>query len=198
MFSRYDMITDFYLVAERNGSFFDGIKTEGINMHKAICILIFCFFSRISFSEDIGFETYKVDQVFYGKNHELCEKAYLNIDSDLLRLRKNSIGKKINFAGHYIVLIHNCGGGAVCGEILDVKNGCVAADFPDQYIIDDPENENYVFDVNYRIDSRLLIISGKSANIQKNQQGEIVMPKYKTSYYNFIDNKFNLISEVIN
>ena len=97
------------------------------------------------------FSKYPVSSAYKGGNHRLLENdtGFFEIDWT----RKQAINEKPNFAGHYVVYTFNCGTGAMCGEILNIKTGMVAAKLPYPYI-----SENLT--INTKIDSALMIVSG--------------------------------------
>jgi hypothetical protein len=101
---------------------------------------------------DPQFKDYTVDNIFTGPNYPL-DASDLS-DNKLAIYRSNAIKRKVNFAGHYIIYTVNCGGGAICGEILDAKTGKIVSGFPNAYQLDSSDGSYY--DAGFRSDSRLL------------------------------------------
>ncbi len=66
------------------------------------------------------FENYKVDEIFKGQHHDAVAS---DENKSWAEGRKKAIKQPVNFAGHYVVYANGCGGGSICGEILDVKTG---------------------------------------------------------------------------
>ncbi|MWP48020.1 hypothetical protein [Gilliamella sp. Pas-s27] len=104
-----------------------------------------------------------------------------------------SVGTKIkiknaNFAYHYLVKVYGCGGGAICGEIRNLLSNKIIG-LPNAYLIEDENGENG-FSIEYHLNSSLIIISGIIADPGENESKE----GYKKRYYNFINNKLELIS----
>lgn len=108
---------------------------------------------------------------------------------------KNAVGKySANFAGHYHVLTNGCGGGAICGEIIDIKTGKFVVSFPNAYLIEDDEGNNN-FEVSYKIDSRLIIISAIAADNELDAENNVLEPTYRTRYYHFTDDQLQLLMQ---
>lgn len=138
---------------------------------------------------DPQFKDYIVDSIFSGPNHPL-ETSDLS-DNKLAIYRSNAIKRKVNFAGHYIIYTVNCGGGAICGEILDAKTGKIVSGFPNAYQLDSPDGSYY--DAGFRSDSRLLVISGIAADPEKDQNGKVLPALNRIRYFEFKDNTLVLI-----
>jgi hypothetical protein len=138
---------------------------------------------------DLKFENYKVDSIFAGPNHALDIADQSN--DNWKTYRSNAIKRKVNFAGHYIVYTGGCGGGAICGEILDAKTGKIVSGFPNAYELESPDGSFYgaVFHLN----SNLLVISGIAADPEKDQNGKVLPAQNRTRYYEFTDNELVLM-----
>lgn len=135
------------------------------------------------------FEDYKVDSIFAGPNHELDVPD--QGEDNWKTYRANAIKRKVNFAGHYIVFTGGCGGGAICGEILDAQTGKIVEGFPNAYELDSPDGSYY--DAGFRPDSRLLVISGTAADPEKDQNGKVLPPQNRTRYFELKNQKLLLI-----
>ncbi|MBD9516103.1 hypothetical protein [Pseudomonas sp. PDM22] len=96
-----------------------------------------------------------------------------------------------NFAGHYVVVTKGCGGNAICGEIFDALSGKVVAGFPNAYQLNGPDDDFY--DADFKSWSRLLIISGVAADPEVGVDGKLLLPCYRTRYYEFRDERLILI-----
>jgi hypothetical protein len=156
-------------------------------VHHAALLGIFLV-SFSSLAAEPRFEEYKVNRIFKGDNHELVVED----DEDNWSLyRKQAIRKPVNFAGHYIVFATGCGGGAICGEILDAKTGKIVSGFPNAYELESPDGSFYgaVFHLN----SNLLVISGIAADPEKDQNGKVLPAQNRTRYYEFTDNELVLM-----
>jgi hypothetical protein len=107
----------------------------------------------------VSFNDFSVDKgdVYYGKLHALAEEdtGFYEIDW----ARKNAIKEKPNFAGHYVVYTFNCGTGALCGEVLDLKTGLVISRIPGPY-----ESESLRLDT--VVNSYLMIVSGVEMDVE--------------------------------
>lgn len=145
-----------------------------------------------SFAAEPRFEVYKVEQIFQGDNHELVVED--DNDDSWSLYRKQAIKKPVNFAGHYIVFATGCGGGAICGEILDAQTGEIAASFPNAYEIDSADGSYY--EASFRLDSRLIVISGVAADSEIGLDGATLSSVNRTRYFEFNDNKLILIKVV--
>ena len=110
-------------------------------------------------------EDYKVENVYSGPYHSLVNME--GGDSKWLTYRGRAVSGGVNFAGHYVVVSGDCGGGAVCGEIVDILSGEMVAGFPNAYELESPEAGYY--DAVFKAWSRLLIISGVAADPEKKQ-----------------------------
>lgn len=118
-------------------------------------VIFFILFS-LSFSvlsKTPTFSEYNVGAIYNGVNHALAEPRSGNVNVDALRLSASH--KKANFSGHFYLYTFGCGGGAICGEIFDLKTGRVVTGLPDAY-------DGGSFDIDFKADSRLLIIYGSS------------------------------------
>jgi len=153
--------------------------------------LAFCIpvLSACAGTTEPQFEDYKVDSIFAGPNHALDVAD--QSDDKWTTYRSNAIKRKVNFAGHYIVYTGGCGGGAICGEILDAKTGKIISGFPNAYELESPDGSYY--DAGFRPDSRLLVISGIAADPEKDQNGKVLPAQSRTRYFEFTDNELVLI-----
>ncbi len=143
--------------------------------------LLLCAGSLSAFANPPAFNDYLIYDIHHGANHELAEP---NSGNEILdKLRMMAIKKKPNFAGRYYLYTFGCGGGAICGEVLDLKLGRVSTGLPDAYNGDG-------FDISFKVDSSLLIISGDGVN---NRDSEHSGPSGNDLYYNFEGNKFKQI-----
>lgn len=135
------------------------------------------------------FEEYKVGSIFAGPNHALDVAD--QSDDNWKTYRSNAIKRKVNFAGHYIVYTGGCGGGAICGEIIDAKTGRIVSGFPNAYELESPDGSFY--DALFHLSSRLLVISGKAADPEKDQRGKVLPAQNRIRYFEFTENKLVLI-----
>ncbi|MCC6074549.1 hypothetical protein ACFPTX_11165 [Pseudomonas sp. GCM10022188] len=135
------------------------------------------------------FEDYKVDSIFAGPNHALDVPD--QGEDNWKIYRTNAIKRKVNFAGHYIVFTGSCGGGAICGEILDAKTGKLVSGYPNAYELDSPDGSYY--DAGFRPDSRLLMITGTAADPEKDQSGKVLPRQNRTRYFELQDQKLRLV-----
>ena len=138
---------------------------------------------------ELKLENYKVDSVFTGPNHELDVPD--QGEDNWKIYRTNAIKRKVNFAGHYIVFTGGCGGGAICGEILDAKTGKLVTGYPNAYELDSPDGSYY--DAEFRPGSRLLVITGTAADPEKDQNGKVLPRQNRTRYFELKDQKLRLI-----
>ena len=154
---------------------------------------LLCFILLLdSFTADPHFEDYKVEQIFQGDNHKLVVEG--NNDDDWSSYRKQAIKKPVNFAGHYIIFATGCGGGAICGEILDAQTGKIAASFPNAYEIDSADGSYY--EASFRLDSRLIVISGVAADPERGINGEKLSRSNRTRYFELKDSQLQLLKIV--
>lgn len=154
----------------------------------------FLFFSLLmpffSYGAAIGFEGYKVNDVYAGEHHSLV--AIGQVDRKWAESRKNAMDGPINFAGHYVIHTGGCGGGTICGEILDVKTGEVVESLPNAYYIVG-DNGSAPFAVVSKPDSRLLIVIGVAADSEVGLDGSELDEGNRQRYYEFSKNKLKLI-----
>ncbi len=145
--------------------------------------------SLTSFAAEPRFEDFKVEDIYQGKNHELVVDD--QSDDNWKTYRSNAIKRKVNFAGHYIVYTGGCGGGAICGEVLDARTGKIVSGFPNAYELESPDGSFYgaVFHIN----SRLLVITGISADPEKDQNGNVLPAQNRIRYYEFTGHELVLI-----
>ncbi len=141
-------------------------------------LFILLMFSSIAvFAETPKFNDFSTMDIYVGHVSSLKEPSSGSKNWDAYRVEASH--QKVNFAGHYIVFTGGCGGGAICGEVLDAKTGKIVASLPEQYLISTDEDTG--FDIFYKINSRLIEISGISSSSHN---------KYSTKYYELINNKF--------
>lgn len=137
-------------------------------------IFFFLFLLSFSvFSKTPTFSEYNVGAVYDGVNHSLVEPQSGNASVDALRISASH--KKANFSGHFYLYTFGCGGGAICGEILDLKTGRVVTGLPDAY-------DGSSFDLDFKPNSSLLIIYGtglSGAPSDEENAPDVVV------YYNF-------------
>lgn len=145
-----------------------------------------------SLAAEPRFEDYKVEHIFKGENHELVVED--DNEDNWSLYRKQAIRKPVNFAGHYIVFAMGCGGGAICGEILDAQTGRIAASFPNAYEIDSADGSYY--DASFKLDSRLIVISGVAADPEVGLDGEKLPSSNRTRYFELKGNELKLLKIV--
>ncbi|MGF6150727.1 hypothetical protein [Pseudomonas fluorescens] len=155
--------------------------------------LIVFFVSSFTHAATLRFEDYKVEEVFHGEHHELVTQD--GVDESWLAGRRDAIKRPVNFAGHYVVYTNGCGGGSVCGEILDVKTGEVVASFPNAYYVIG-EDGKAPFAAVYNPDSRLLLIIGVAADSEAGLKGESLPENNRKRFYEFSGNTLKLIKVV--
>ncbi|EIK98383.1 hypothetical protein PMM47T1_00045 [Pseudomonas sp. M47T1] len=97
-----------------------------------------------------------------------------------------------NLAGHYVAYGVGCGGGAMCGEVIDVLNGKVVASFPDAYLAA-VEDEQQSFDFTTRADSRMIIVGGIGQGGEVDEHGRHLPDGFYTRYYEFDGHVMKLI-----
>lgn len=107
---------------------------NGIWACKVTGLIFSVLLSTDCISQEIEFEAYPAEETYQGKNHALA-KEYDHNDQ-WSSYRKKALEKPVNFAGKYIILEIGCGGGAICGEILDAASGKLVTSFPNAYEID--------------------------------------------------------------
>lgn len=122
-------------------------------------IVVFCFCMPSCVIAGVSFNDFSVDKadVYYGSPHDLTEEdtGFYEIDW----ARKNAIKEKPNFAGHYVVYTFNCGTGAVCSEVLDLKTGLVISRLPNPY-------ESGSLRLDTIVKSYLMIVSGVEMDVE--------------------------------
>ncbi|WP_447749102.1 hypothetical protein [Pseudomonas nicosulfuronedens] len=91
------------------------------------------------------------------------------------------------------ILCHtgDCGGGAVCGEILDIETGKVISEFPNAYQLGSGDGNYY--DASFRPDSRLLVVSGVAADPEVDREGDPLSAISRTRYFELKDDRLVLI-----
>ncbi|KAA8738308.1 hypothetical protein FE275_21060 [Pseudomonas koreensis] len=140
--------------------------------------------TAMAFAADPTFKDYTVTPVFNGPNHKLVPQE--NSSPMMDQARAQALKGKVNFAGHYILHRLGCGGSAVCGEVLDAQTGEVVGGLPNAY-------DGSTFGIVYQPDSRMLIVSGISADTEEDAQGNELETRYRTRYYEFVNNEFRLL-----
>jgi len=140
--------------------------------------------TAMAFAADPTFKDYTVMPVFNGPNHKLVPQE--NSSPMMDQARAQALKGKVNFAGHYILHRLGCGGSAVCGEVLDAQTGEVVGGLPNAY-------DGSTFGIVYQPDSRMLIVSGISADTEEDAQGNELETRYRTRYYEFVNNEFRLL-----
>lgn len=101
------------------------------------------------------------------------------------------VSSEPNFAGHYVVVTKGCGGSAICGEVFDALSGEMVSGFPNAYQLNGPDDDFY--DADFKSWSRLLIISGVAADPEVGVDGKLLLPRYRTRYYEFKDERLILL-----
>ncbi len=125
------------------------------------------------------FFDYPVGEIYKGTNAKV--KLAPDLSAHFRSALLEAGAQRVNFAGHYVVFEYACGGGCITGSVLDAITGEVVARFPGAYIEgDEPES----FNAQYKVDSSLMIITGKSAYRNKG---------IKTKCYDFKKNEFKEI-----
>jgi len=140
--------------------------------------------TAMAFAADPTFKDYTVTPVFNGPNHKLVPQE--NSSPMMDQARAQALKGKVNFARHYILHRLGCGGSAVCGEVLDAQTGEVVGGLPNAY-------DGSTFGIVYQPDSRMLIVSGISADTEEDAQGNELETRYRTRYYEFVNNEFRLL-----
>lgn len=140
--------------------------------------------ASMAFAADPAFKDFTVTPVFTGPNHKLVPQE--NSSPMMDQARVQALKGKVNFAGHYILHRLGCGGSAICGEVLDVQTGEVVGGLPNAY-------DASTFGIVYQPDSRMLIVSGISADTEEDAQGNELEARYRTRYYEFVNNEFRLL-----
>ncbi|GGK11021.1 hypothetical protein GCM10009103_02700 [Pseudomonas koreensis] len=140
--------------------------------------------TSMAFAADPDFKDYAVTPVFSGPNHEPVQQEQSNPVMDSTRAK--ALQGKVNFAGHYILYRFGCGGGAICGEVLDAQTGDVVGGLPNAY-------DGSTFDTTYLPDSRLIIISGVTLDGEEDAQGNRLENRNRDRYYEFVNNEFRLL-----
>ncbi|MHC8369290.1 hypothetical protein ACYZT2_00380 [Pseudomonas sp. MDT1-85] len=141
--------------------------------------------TSLAFGADPAFKDYSVTPVFSGANHELVPQETSSPTMDSARTK--ALQGKVNFAGHYILHRLGCGGGAICGEVLDARTGEVTGGLPNAY-------DGNTFYMSYQPDSRLIFISGLALDGEEDAQGNRLESRYRDRYYEFVNNEFRLLT----
>lgn len=152
---------------------------------KTLFFAVMMFFSNFVIASQVSFNDYSVNGNFEGKNHVLIEPSSGNDIVDSMRIKISKLPP--NFAGHYTIYTFGCGGGARCGEIYDASTGRVVVGLPNAYLDDDN------FDLSFKKNSTLLIISGVAADPDNNKDDNQIKSSNRERYYNFANNKLMFI-----
>jgi hypothetical protein len=149
---------------------------------KSLVLFFLFFLSSGVQSKTPTFSDFHIGTIYSGQNHSLNEPSSGNEDLDNLRLQASK--KKANFAGHFYLYTFGCGGGAICGEVLDLKTGRVVTGLPDEYSVDD-------FGILFKPESSLIIIYGDGLNDSSSVQDGL---SSMVRYYNFYGDVIKLIN----
>ncbi|MEG2797092.1 MAG: hypothetical protein RR958_20845 [Pseudomonas sp.] len=141
--------------------------------------------SALTFAANPDFEDYPASPVFTGANHAPVPQE--NTSPKMEQARAQALRGKVNFAGHYILYRLGCGGSTLCGEVLDARTGEVVAGLPNAY-------DGNTFDTVHHADSRLIIISGLTADSEEDAQGNRLESRDRERYYEFVNNEFRLLT----
>ncbi|MDD0966684.1 MULTISPECIES: hypothetical protein [Pseudomonas] len=152
-------------------------------------LMLLCAVSFSALAEPPLFSQYMIKDVYGGSVHSLVNK---DTGSQWDGIRKDAIKGSVNFAGHYIVYTGGCGGSSICGEVIDAKTGEVIKTLPNAYKGEDEETGK-PFDIEYHVDSSLIVIMGVTENKELGVDGNKVSHKYRTRYYDFDGKEFHLI-----
>lgn len=141
--------------------------------------------TSVAYAANPAFKDYTVTPVFTGINHEPVSQEHSNpmMDKD----RAQALKGKVNFAGHYILYQFGCGGSTLCGEVLDARTGKVVGGLPNAY-------DGNTFSLSNKPDSRLLIVSGIAADTEEDAQGNELESRYRTRYFELVNNEFRLLT----
>nr|WP_282552866.1 hypothetical protein [Providencia stuartii] len=133
-------------------------------------------------SANVDYENFAVKNVYSQPNHKLVEPSSGNELLDSIRSKESFL--PANFSGHYRIYTFGCGGGALCGEVLDISSGLVVAMLPDEYLV-----TNHIDDlkIKFNVNSSLIYIEGDLSNDNE---------KIK-SYYSFFNNKFHIVKWIL-
>ena len=143
--------------------------------------------TSVAYAANPAFKDYTVSPEFTGINHEPVPQEHSSPIMD--KAREQALKGKVNFAGHYILYMFACGGSSICGHVLDARTGEVVGGLPNAY-------EGNTFDTSFVPDSRLIIISGVTANGEKDARGNRLKNRYRDRYYEFVNNEFRLVKRV--
>ncbi|MGZ0713670.1 hypothetical protein [Pseudomonas palleroniana] len=148
------------------------------------------FLSVPVFAATPQFSDYEVESVYQGRNAPLqaVDSAGDNWDN----LRALAVGRKVNFAGHYIVFTGDCGGASTCGEVIDAQTGKVITSLPNAYQTYDEETQE-AFVVDYKANSKLMVVMGVAQDTEVDASNVEVPRSYRTRYYEFNGKDFRLI-----
>ncbi|MDI2141228.1 MULTISPECIES: hypothetical protein [unclassified Pseudomonas] len=141
--------------------------------------------TSVAYAANPTFKDYIVTPVFTGTNHEPVLQEHSNSMMD--KARAHALKGKVNFAGHYILYRVGCGGSAICGEVLDARTGEVVGGLPNAY-------DGNALSLSNRPDSRLLIVTGIAADTEEDAQGNELEIRYRTRYFEFVNNEFRLLT----
>lgn len=159
-----------------------------------ILIIITSTLSRSIFAHNLNFDNFKAIPIYRGANHDFIET---DEEDQWNNYRRLAAKQPVNFSGHYVLFTNGCGGGAVCGEVIDIQKGKVVASLPNAYQIETTDGESF-FSIDFKPYSRLLIITGTTADPEHGLQNEPLPYRDRTRYYEFEDNKFKLLKIIEN
>jgi hypothetical protein len=145
--------------------------------------------TSLCFAADLKFEDFKAAEVFTGQNHALLPVENSSPLWD--EYRAQAITRKVNFAGHYIMHTMDCGGGTICGEVLDARTGAVVASLPNAYYM--AGEEGGYFHMTFKPDSNLIQVSGVTADAEVDLNGDPLVSGDRVRYYEFTNNDFRLL-----
>lgn len=116
-----------------------------------------------------------------------------NPDARSFRTRLNgALAGGVNFAGHYIVVGWGCGTGCTNAAVIEARTGDVI--WPDQFMnIDASYGDGYSDEqLEFRQNSRLLIIHGRPGSRNENAR----IPPSGDHYYEWKNNRLRLLRSV--
>ncbi|EPR9082510.1 hypothetical protein ACU9CW_003072 [Cronobacter dublinensis] len=115
------------------------------------------FFCNTLYAQSVPkFDNYSIKDVYRGPVAplRLSDDQKNHLYGEYLYAAENS--NKVNYAGHYILFIYGCGGGALCAGVKDAKNGHLLETGTDAY------DASFWNGATFKINSSLLEISGKT------------------------------------
>lgn len=154
---------------------------------KGLSILLGCILAgatSLSFAADPSFTDFTITEVFAGPNHAPVPQENSNQWMD--EARAQALAGKVNFAGHYVLHRMGCGGSTMCVEVLDAQTGEIATGLPNAY-------DGNALVLSYRPDSNLIIVYGITVDTEEDLKGKQLKNRYRTRYYEFVNNEFQLL-----